>query len=569
MLAGQSQTHLYLAAVCGMVSALVLGATESAAAEEPIIHDAEHYIIEAQHGKRWAKEDVEIDAKLAEIREKNGGKPPNIVYILLDDLGFGEIGMPNLDVIRGYSTPRISKLADEGLSFMRMYTEPSCTPTRVAMMTGRHPVRTGFDEAKSIVEGEGLAAWEVTLAEVLSKAGYETVHMGKWHLGDIEEAFAHNQGFDYAEQPVHQQGQMAIMNATAELEGLSAGISPKLRADTFELDKTFRTNPSAMVFGIVAKKGALAREVNFEAGEIWTQDHYNRMEEGYKNGVLKQLRRLAKGDKPFFLQYWPQHPLSFTLSDIEQAKTLNGGPIAESLVKVDGWIGEILDEIDRLGIADNTIVMVMGDNGPFMQYVDRSGQSDRIYRGGKTQHLEGGVRVNAYIRWPGVLEPGSRVQDIIHVTDLFTTFARIADADEHIPRDRLIDGVDQTPMMLLGETHGRRDYVFVYEGPTLKSVVKQQYKMHMPPPGANPIAAPIFDLYKNPRENRPQDAIQYGVGFGAKFAQMVKRHMGMKQQYPDREPGRDVPYGGIENLRPESKALVEAFKAGKPGKTTQ
>ena len=162
MLAGQSQTPLYLAAVCGMVSALVLGVTASAAAEEPIIHDAEHYIIEAQHGKRWAKEDVEIDAKLAEIREKNGGKPPNIVYILLDDLGFGEIGMPNLDVIRGYSTPRISKLADEGLSFMRMYTEPSCTPTRVALMTGRYAVRSGFNEAKSIVEGEGLAAVSYT-----------------------------------------------------------------------------------------------------------------------------------------------------------------------------------------------------------------------------------------------------------------------------------------------------------------------------------------------------------------------------------------------------------------------
>ena len=88
-------------------------------------------------------------------------------------------------------------------------------------------------------------------------------------------------------------------------------------------------------------------------------------------------------------------------------------------------------------------------------------------------------------------------------------------------------------------------------------------------PGANPIAAPIFNLYKNPREDRPQDAIQYGVGFGAKFVQMVKRHMGMKQQYPDGAPARDVPYGGIVNLRPESKALVETFKAGKPNKTAQ
>ena len=123
---------------------------------DAIVHDAEYTILEAQHGERWATEDTEIDAMLAEIREKNGGKPPNIVFILLDDLGFGEIGMPNLDVIRGYSTPNISDFADEGLSLMRMYTEPSCTPTRVAMMTGRLPNRTGFNEAKAIPEGEGL-----------------------------------------------------------------------------------------------------------------------------------------------------------------------------------------------------------------------------------------------------------------------------------------------------------------------------------------------------------------------------------------------------------------------------
>jgi len=541
---------------------ILLGAGVVMANEDnKIVHDAEHNILKAQHGERWAKENAEIDAILEQIREKNGGKPPNLVYILLDDLGFGEIGMPDLDVIRGYSTPRISKLADEGISLMRMYTEPSCTPTRVAMMTGRYAARTGTSEAKSTVSVEGLAAWEVTLAEVLSKAGYATVHMGKWHLGDIEESYATNQGFDYAEHPIHQQGQMAIMNETAEIEGISTGQSRRLRADTFELDKSFRTNPNAMVYGVVGKKGGTLREVNFKAGEVYTQEHYNRMEEGYKQGTLKQLERLAKGDKPFFLEYWPQHPLSFTLSDIEQAKTLNGGPIAESLAKVDGWIGEILDKIESLGIAENTVVMVMGDNGPFMQYVSRSGQSDRIYRGGKASHLEGGDRVNAFIKWKGVLEPGSRAQDIVHVADLFTTFARLADAEEHIPTDRLIDGVDQTPVLLLGETHGRRDYVFVYEGPTLRSIVKQQYKFHLPLPGSNPIGAPIFDLYKNPREDRPQDAIQYGVGFGGNFVAMLKRHMAMKQQYPDRDPGRGLPYGGIENLRPETKALVEFMAA--------
>jgi len=545
-----------------LIAAAVLALSTQASANQgsPLNHDAEHLKLLQQHGERWAEEDEAIDAKLAEIRQRNNGKPPNIINILLDDLGFGEIGMPDLDVIRGYSTPNISQLASEGVSLMRMYTEPSCTPTRVAMMTGRYAVRTGTSEAKATVAGDGLAAREVTLAEVLGNAGYETVHIGKWHLGDIEESYATNQGFDYAEHPLHQQGQMAIMNATAEIEGLTMGQSRRLRADTFELDKTFRTNPNAMVYGVVGSKGEMLREVNFSAGEVFTQDHYNRMEEGYKQSTLKQLERLAKSDKPFFLQYWPQIPLSFTRSDIDQAQTLNGGPIAEAIFEVDRWIGEIVDKVDALGIADNTIIIVMGDNGPFMQYVDKSGQSDRIYRGGKAQHLEGGVRTNAFIRWPAAITAGSRAQDMVHVADLYTTLARVAGADGHIPRDRLIDGVDQTPLLLLGETHGRRDYVFVYEGPTLRSVVKQQYKFHVPAPGENPIGAAIYDLYKNPREDRPEDAIFYGVGFGGQFVAMLKGHMAMKQKFPDLQPGRDIPYGGIENLRPETQALVEGFK---------
>ncbi|WP_146344931.1 sulfatase-like hydrolase/transferase [Phaeobacter marinintestinus] len=531
------------------------------AQEDPIIHDAEHYILLEQHGQTWSEQDARIDDRLAEIRETNGGTPPNIVYILLDDVGFGEMGMPNLDVIRGYSTPHISDLAEEALSFQRMYTEPSCTPTRAAMMTGRYAIRTGTTEAKSVVSGDGLNRWEVTLAEVLSAGGYETVHIGKWHLGDIEQSYAFNQGFDYAEHPVHQQGQMAIMNADAEREGISTGLSQRTRANTYELDKSFRLNPHAMVYGIVGEKGGTAREVNFEAGEVYTQAHYQRMEEGYKDAVLDQLDRLAGGEKPFFLNYWPQLPISLTRSDLDGAKTLNGGPIAESLVTVDTWIGEILAKIDELGIAENTIVVVMGDNGPFMQYREYSGQNDRIYRGGKTDHLEGGVRVNAFMRWPAAIEGGSRVQDIIHVTDLYTTLARLAGSDQHIPRDRLIDGVDQSPLIFVGDSHGRRDYVFIYEGPALRSIVKQQFKFHLPEPGANPIAAPVFDLYKDSREERIDTAktIPLGVGFGGPFVGMMKRHLGWKQKYHDRDQGHDIPYGGIESLRPETQVLVDGF----------
>jgi arylsulfatase len=115
---------------------LLLPVINVANAQDPIIHDAEYAILEAQNGEAWAADDEAIDKRLAEIRMKNGGKPPNIVYILLDDVGFGEIGMDEISVIRGYKTPQLSAFAKEGLSLQRAYTEPSCTPTRVAMMTG-------------------------------------------------------------------------------------------------------------------------------------------------------------------------------------------------------------------------------------------------------------------------------------------------------------------------------------------------------------------------------------------------------------------------------------------------
>jgi arylsulfatase len=251
---------------------------------------------------------------------------------------------------------------------------------------------------------------------------------------------------------------------------------------------------------------------------------------------------------------------------VKEVSTLNGGTTAESIVEIDGWIGEIVDEIGRLGIADNTIIALMGDNGPFMQYAGIAGVSDRVYRGGKNDVLEGGVRVNAYVRWPGVIEAGSIAKDVMHVSDLYTTFARLAGAKDEIPTDRVIDGVDQSGVLLLGEAHGRRDYVHIYDGPTLKALVKNKYKIHLPAPGANPIAAPIFDLTRDPREERPIDSIKYGPWAGGQFANMAKRHMAYKQKFPDQPAGVGVPYEGIENLRPETQEVLEIFMLGHKSK---
>jgi arylsulfatase len=371
-----------------MISCLFMlsSALSIAAWAGSIVHDAEYYILHAQNGKKWAAEDKELDQRLAELRKKNGGKPPNIVYILLDDVGFGEIGMDEISVIRGYKTPNITALAKEGLSLQRMYTEPSCTPTRVAMMTGRYPTRTGLTEAKATLAGDGLHAEEVTLAEVLRDAGYYTSHVGKWHLGDIEQAYASNQGFMHAEFPIHQQGQLAIMGGDMESADIIRGVDPSRQKQTFTLDKLFTPDPAHMVTGVELRDGKLY-EVDMESGEAWTQKKYREMNERYQRNALGQLRTLAKQDKPFFLNF-QEHRSEYN--------TLNGGTMADILVEVDEWIGQIVKEVDKLGIAENTIIVVMGDNGPFLQYEGPTGQTDRIYRGGKTDHLEGGVRVNAW-----------------------------------------------------------------------------------------------------------------------------------------------------------------------------
>ncbi len=151
------------------------------------------------------------------------------------------------------------------------------------------------------------------------------------------------------------------------------------------------------------------------------------------------------------------------------------------------------------------------------------------------------------------------VADIVHVSDLFTTLARFGGAKDEIPTDRVIDGVDQSALMLIGETHGRRDHVMIYSGNTLEAVVKEQYKlMPVPKPGQNPIVGKFYDLFRDTREEWPVST-EVGAWGGAEFVRIIQRHKQRKKKYPDEGPALGVPYDGIENLRPESKAAVEAF----------
>lgn len=535
-------------------------ATSAVAQDGEIIHDGEYRFLEAQFGEQWAAQDSEIDARLAEIREANGGKPPNILYILIDDVSFGQMGSRTMNYVTGFDTPNINEFAAEGMQLMRMYTEPSCTPTRTAFLTGRHPIRAGVSEVKVALVGEGLAAGEVTIAEILKEVGYNTAHVGKWHQGDVEQSYPHNQGFDWAAFPLHQQVQLSLMTRDAMVANNMLGFHPSGQSNAFQLDGLFK--PYGLVTGVEGEAGGLAREVDMEPGEEWTQAKYEEMNERYQRQILEQLDRLAGEEDPFFLQYWPLYPLNFAYP--EQARSRNGGFMADKMEVLDDWLGEIFERVDALGLRDSTVVMLMADNGLMYHYEGTSGLNQLIYRGGKTQHLEGGVRTDAFIRWPAGIAPGSAAGDIIHVSDLFSTFARIAGATDHIPRDRVIDGVDQTALLLEGEGNSRRDYVYVYEGPVLRSVVKSEFKMHMPAPGQPGAAANTYNVLRDPREQHP--LVGYSLWSGASFQDMVKRHMLTIKQHPHLPLGKGVPYEGIENLRPESEKAREVFSSWQPTK---
>jgi arylsulfatase len=530
----------------------------SFASAKDIIHDADYYVLEAQHSEQWAKDDEAVEKKLAAFRKTNGGKPPNILYILIDDVGYGDMGIPELNSIRGYKTPNINKLADQSMRFSRMYTEPSCTPTRVAFISGRQPHRNGMGETAVDISGFGLNKDEVTIAEVLSESGYNTVHIGKWHMGDIMEAWPNHQGFDYASFPIHQQGQLSIYNDDAANEETSIGIGKNNYDDRFTMDNWFRPDASHMATVVEGKRGETVREVHMKPGERWTQKKYDEMNERFQQQALEQLRILAKKDEPFFLNYWPLIPVTGTRATETEFTTPNGGTYVEKMKQMDGWVGEIMAELTKLGLDKNTIVILMGDNGHFTKYSPGSGFTPMIYRGGKGYTSEGGVRVDAFARWPGMIEADSIVGDMVHVTDLFTSIAVMANAADKIPADRVIDGVDQTALMLEGETHGRRDTVFIYSGNSLKAVVKEQYKLEVPGAGENAIIANFYDLYRDTREEWPVST-EIGAWGGNEFVRVIQRHKQRKAKYPDAKAGFGRPYEGIENLRPETKAAVEAF----------
>ncbi len=513
---------------------------------QKIIHDAEHYLLAAQHGGKWAIENKSIDAKLAELKKKFG-TPPNIIHIMWDDTAVGEIGIPEIQKVRGFSTPNMNQMAKDGINFMRMYTEPSCTPSRAAAITGRLSKRNGMYTVSFPIERSGLDAEEVTIAEVLSKAGYSTAFYGKWHLGDTEPSYAHNQGYDEAFFTPYNQVP-SMWAPEAESANVITGMFPEMYGkDDYDIDNSWQ--PRGSVWTLEGTKGGKT----LEWGPPPKITNYWDIETESQKRALAFIKKNAEKKKPFYVAYWPIL-LSF-LPDPRQPKklTANKNVLAEALVRTDKFVGELNEHLASLNIAENTLVIVMADNGPFTHHGPR-GMVETLYTGGKGDFTEGGVRVPAIAYWPGMVKKGEIVGDIIHITDLFTTFARLGGAMNYIPRDRVIDGVDQTSLFINGDTFSRRDYVMIYTGPNLAAAVKGRFKRDWANAKEGLSGAEFYDLYTDPREVSGEMIEQFHVK--SMFNQQRRRHEYWMKKYPNRP---DATFGpaltGIANVRPETKLI--------------
>lgn len=363
---------------------------------------------------------------------------PNFLIIFIDDLGYGDLGSFGGTDAR---TPNIDSLGEDGMRFTSFYAQSVCGPSRGALMTGRYPHRVGG--------GWTTNAEEVFVSEILKEAGYVTGCVGKWDMSRrrYQEALVPNsQGFDYYYGAL----------------GANDGNKVTLYRNREELETT--TDMAGLT-------------------ELFTDKSIEFLEENR--------------EEPFFL--YLAHTMMHVVIDASPRfrNRTGNGLYADTLEELDAETGRLLQALEELGLSDNTVVLFTSDNGPWSNDINRQHTKNAKYvrwtdgpelawgssgplRGAKGSNWEGGVRVPAFVRWPGKVPAGLTSDAIVSTLDVLPTFSAIAGAADKVPTDRGIDGFDQTQHFLGDSVNGARDHFFYFEKDELQAVRQGNWKLRLP-----------------------------------------------------------------------------------------
>ena len=417
-------------------------------------------------------------------------KSPNILLILTDNTGWGDWGAYGGGQLRGAPSPNIDKIAAEGMRLLNFNTEPQCTPSRSALMTGRHAIRSG---TQSVPLGDvpyGLLPWEITIAEALKEKAPDVL----------------------AKTSISADAKVPPGREPWILEGVAG--QPIKKAKPFDLEARRRID-----------------------AELTTR-------------TIDFIQRQVKSSKPFFA-YVPLTAMHYpTLPHPDFAGKSGHGEYADMLVQTDAYVGQILAALDKLGVSRDTFVIFTADNGiedPNNGDGQYSGWSGP-WAGTYFTAMEGGLRVPFILRWPGKVPAGSVNNEIAHLVDIFPTLAKWTGA--RVPTDRPIDGIDMTDFFSGKRSQSGREGFAVYVADDLRAVKWHDWKVHYAwqetkysPIQRYSTVPKIIDLSRDPRETR-QVAEPYNTWIQFPIFQLLGKLQGSMKKFPN------IPVGSATDFTP-------------------
>ena len=381
---------------------------------------------------------------------------PNVVLMLADNLGYGDVSSYNGDTRGGMRTPRIDQLAAEGIRLTQFLVEPGCTPSRAGLLTGRYSIRSGLSFIIAPGGVNTLQPEEVTLGELFKSVGYNTTYVGKWHLDAEPKSQPQNQGFD--QWLVGFSGTTDVVFYPSKMT--EAGAPEEMR--------------KALEYWIVEARGS----GDPERLRPYDPEYRKDIEGDIAKASVDYIKQQAAAKTPFFLMVgWTRPHFPNDVSQEFSGKS-GVGVYGDSVVELDQRTGEVLEAIEEAGISDNTIVIWISDNGP----TTTGGSLDELYagdtgpfRGELGDAYEGSIRTVGMVRWPGKIKP-SVSNEMFAIHDFLPTLANIIGAK--LPDDRPIDGVDQSAFLLGQQETSNRDHLLTFIGDRLVAVRWKQWRMY-------------------------------------------------------------------------------------------
>jgi arylsulfatase len=485
-----------------------------------------------------ADQDSEAAAKLARARERFG-TPPNIVMILLDDVGWGDLGAFGGGEAVGSPTPNIDRLAASGLRLTSAYSQPSCTPTRASLLTGRLPVRSGL--LKPFLPGENNAAaglnGEITLAEQLKKAGYTTQAVGKWHLGGAPSAQPQNVGFD---------DYYGILTSSDDYTAWrEPWRNPDLVNDPVRRAWAAEGETMAIVEGHAGEAAKPAFPIDL--------DSIRYVDEKLTDKATSFIASRAKQKNPFFLYFCTRGAHFDNYPHPKFAgKSPGRYPYRDVIVELDYRVGQVVEALRASGQLENTIILLASDNGPFAETFPDMGHTP--FRSAKGSAYEGGVRTPMIASWPGVIAPGRVSDGLFDLMDVFASSLALAGRKDLVPTDRYMDSIDQSGFLLADGGQSARRVEYFWANSTFMGLRVGEFKLMVHDqvtesddswPRSSPFQSSVtqslyggklFDLYIDPKEEHalaPLKQPQIPV-----ISQAAAAHLATMKKYPPKVPIR-------------------------------